>query len=98
MLGRAILGWPSHIVDIMGDRQRLSEEHPLQVARCTKIIKGGDSSGNDDAREDTGAGQSNSNNNISADDDMEDAKYVINLKQIAKFVVKLGERVLTNRY
>ena len=89
---------PSHLWDIMGDRQRLSEEHPLQVARCTKIIKGGDSSGNDDAREDTGAGQSNTNsndnnNNISADDDMEDAKYVINLKQIAKFVVKLGERV-----
>jgi len=44
----------------------MSEEHPLQVARCTKIIQ--------DAAEDK-------------------TKYVINVKQIAKFVVKLGERV-----
>ena len=45
----------------------MSEEHPLQVARCTKII---------------------------ADEENTDkSKYVINVKQIAKFVVKLGERV-----
>lgn len=76
---------PSHLWDIMGDRQRLSEEHPLQVARCTKIIKGDSSSSSPD---DT---QSNSSPNSEEDD--EDAKYVINLKQIAKFVVGLGERV-----
>lgn len=76
---------PSHLWDIMGDRQRLSEEHPLQVARCTKIIKGDSSSS---SPEDT---QSNSSPNTEEDD--EDAKYVINLKQIAKFVVGLGERV-----
>lgn len=51
----------------MADKQRMLEEQPLQVARCTKII-------------------------LSADDP-EKAKYVINVKQIAKFVVNLGERV-----
>ena len=45
----------------------MSEEQPLQVARCTKIIA----------------------------DDKDDAKskYVINVKQIAKFVVGLEDRV-----
>ncbi|SCV99526.1 LAFE_0A05094g1_1 [Lachancea fermentati] len=66
---------PSHLWDIMGDRQRLGEEHPLQVARCTKIIK-------PEASEEN-----------AGDEDEEDSKYVINLKQIAKFVVGLGERV-----
>lgn len=47
----------------------MSEDHPLQVARCTKIIQ-------DDK-----------------DKELERSKYVINVKQIAKFVVKLGERV-----
>ena len=45
----------------------MSEEQPLQVARCTKII--------------------------TDSDDAEKRKYVINVKQIAKFVVNLGERV-----
>ncbi|CCF59773.1 hypothetical protein KAFR_0H03630 [Kazachstania africana CBS 2517] len=66
---------PSHMWDVMGDRQRLSEEHPLQVARCTKIIK------------------SSSEEGAEGNEDEDDAKYVINLKQIAKFVVGLGERV-----
>lgn len=66
---------PSHLWDIMGDRQRLSEEHPLQVARCTKIIK------------------PEASDESPADEDEEDSKYIINLKQIAKFVVGLGERV-----
>lgn len=47
----------------------MQEDHPLQVARCTKIIQ------------DANAKDSDKN------------KYVINVKQIAKFVVKLGERV-----
>ena len=29
---------PPHLWDIAADRQRMSEEQPLQVARCTKII------------------------------------------------------------
>lgn len=62
---------PSSMWDILADKQRMSEEQPLQVARCTKIIKSGDGSDSTD----------------------EKAKYVINIKQIAKFVVGLGERV-----
>lgn len=45
----------------------MSEEQPLQVARCTKIIQN--------------------------PDNPDKAKYLINVKQIAKFVVDLGERV-----
>ena len=58
---------PPHLWDVAADRQRMSEEQPLQVARCTKIIS----------------------------DEKDDAKseYVINVKQIAKFVVQLGDRV-----
>ena len=73
--------------DLVGDKQMMSEEAPLQVARCTKIIAGEaeESSGNGG----TGglaaasAGSSNAAGN----------KYVINVKQIAKFVVGLGEKV-----
>ncbi|KAK7203454.1 P-loop containing nucleoside triphosphate hydrolase protein [Myxozyma melibiosi] len=58
---------PPHLWDIAADRQRMSEDQPLQVARCTKIIK--------------------------TADDPDKSKYVINVKQLAKFVVSLGERV-----
>jgi len=51
--------------NLVHDKQ-LASEHPLQVARCTKII------------------------NPKTDD----AKYMINIKQIAKFVVGLGEKVV----
>eukprot|EP00301_Raphidiophrys_heterophryoidea_P018391 c337_g1_i1.p1 GENE.c337_g1_i1~~c337_g1_i1.p1 ORF type:complete len:441 (-),score=119.24 c337_g1_i1:86-1354(-) len=51
--------------NLMADKQRMSEEQPLQVARCTKIIN----------------------------PNTDDAKYMINIKQIAKFVVGLGEKV-----
>lgn len=93
---------PSHLWDIVGDRQRLSEEQPLQVARCTKIIKAEKPQG---AGTGTATGGSAPGNNSSSsssaaaaasapeDDDEDDSKYVINLKQIAKFVVGLGERV-----
>lgn len=60
---------PSSLWDVLADKQRMSEEQPLQVARCTKIIKSAD------------------------DDSDEKSKYVINIKQIAKFVVGLGEKV-----
>eukprot|EP01112_Ceratiomyxa_fruticulosa_P003269 TRINITY_DN1363_c0_g1_i1.p1 TRINITY_DN1363_c0_g1~~TRINITY_DN1363_c0_g1_i1.p1 ORF type:complete len:428 (-),score=96.51 TRINITY_DN1363_c0_g1_i1:121-1404(-) len=51
--------------DLVQDKQMMSEEQPLQVARCTKIINQG----------------------------QEDTKYIINVKQIAKFVVGLGDKV-----
>ncbi len=51
--------------DLVSDKEMMNQEHPLQVARCTKIINAG----------------------------QEDAKYMINVKQYAKFVVALGEKV-----
>lgn len=60
---------PPSMWDIPADKQRMSQEHPLQVARCTKIIE------SDDMNEG------------------ETSKYVINVKQIAKFVVALGDNV-----
>lgn len=86
---------PSHLWDIMGDRQRLSEEHPLQVARCTKIIKSSsDSNENGEGLDGAaGPGATSENRDTEETEEDEDAKYVINLKQIAKFVVGLGERV-----
>ncbi|KAI2501141.1 proteasome-activating ATPase [Fragilaria crotonensis] len=65
--------------DLVGDKQMMSEEAPLQVARCTKIIAG-------DAPEEGGAGANAGATAVSS-------KYVINVKQIAKFVVGLGEKV-----
>ena len=53
--------------DLAQDRQTLGSEHPLQVARCTKIIP--------------------------SQERGEETKYMINLRQIAKFVVGLGENV-----
>ncbi|VEU19349.1 DEKNAAC100787 [Brettanomyces naardenensis] len=67
--------------DVAADRRRMNEEQPLQVARCTKIIQ------SEDADEESGAGDG------SSDEPDEKSKYVINIKQIAKFVVGLGERV-----
>lgn len=59
--------------DVAADRKRMNDEQPLQVARCTKIIKSDEAEASDEVDE--------------------KAKYVINIKQIAKFVVGLGERV-----
>ncbi|KAG7809892.1 hypothetical protein KL924_002854 [Ogataea haglerorum] len=56
--------------DVAADRKRMSEEQPLQVARCTKMIE--------PSAEEEADGKT---------------KYVINIKQIAKIVVGLGERV-----
>lgn len=64
--------------DLVGDKQMMSEEAPLQVARCTKIIVG-----EAEAPEASGAAAAGATTN----------KYVINVKQIAKFVVGLGEKV-----
>jgi len=70
--------------DLVGDKQMMQEEAPLQVARCTKIIAG----------EEEGAaanGGAAGGNDMSAQ--LAGNKYVINVKQIAKFVVGLGEKV-----
>ena len=71
--------------DLVGDKQMMQEEAPLQVARCTKII--------------AGEGEDNNNANSARDStalpsaQLAGNKYVINVKQIAKFVVGLGEKV-----
>jgi 26S proteasome regulatory subunit T1 len=72
---------PPSMWDLVGDKQMMAEEAPLQVARCTKIIPGdAESSGSSPMG---GMNSSNAAGN----------KYVINVKQIAKFVVGLGEKV-----
>lgn len=75
---------PPSMWDLVGDKQMMSEEAPLQVARCTKIIPGeSDASGGGSG----GAGGAMNSSNAAGN------KYVINVKQIAKFVVGLGEKV-----
>mmetsp|Transcript_45090 Transcript_45090/g.109701 ORF Transcript_45090/g.109701 Transcript_45090/m.109701 type:complete len:453 (-) Transcript_45090:826-2184(-) len=73
---------PPSMWDLVGDKQMMSEEAPLQVARCTKIIA-------DEAGEGGNGGGGGGANSSSASGN----KYVINVKQIAKFVVGLGEKV-----
>ena len=78
---------PPNLWDIAADRQRVGEEGPLQVARCTKIIPvDPEKKKAAEAVNPLGAVQGQKG----AD---EQDKYVINIKQIAKFVVGLGERV-----
>jgi 26S proteasome regulatory subunit T1 len=86
--------------DLVGDKQMMQEEAPLQVARCTKIIAGeaegggrenGGGGGGGAGAAGGGGGGGNNNNNPSAT--LAGNKYVINVKQIAKFVVGLGEKV-----
>lgn len=74
--------------DLVGDKQMMQEEAPLQVARCTKIIageEGGENGGGGAAG--GGGGDANPSAQLAGN------KYVINVKQIAKFVVGLGEKV-----
>ena len=73
--------------DLPADRQRMGEEHPLQVARCTKIIPM-DPAAAERARAVNPEGAVQGQKGADEQD-----KYVINIKQIAKFVVGLGERV-----
>ena len=73
--------------DLAMDRQRMAEEHPLQVARCTKIIPVNPGAA-EAARAVNPAGAAQGQKGADEQD-----KYVINIKQIAKFVVGLGERV-----
>ncbi|KAA3672306.1 26S proteasome regulatory subunit T1 [Paragonimus westermani] len=53
------------VKDKKDDEKEIKDEHPLQVARCTKIINA----------------------------DSEEPKYIINVKQFAKFVVDLADTV-----
>lgn len=87
--------------DLVGDKQMMSEEAPLQVARCTKIIQG-DSSGTTGGSDEAGNPSSLGGTSSSATggpggggggNQTTSNKYVINVKQIAKFVVGLGEKV-----
>ena len=73
--------------DLPADRSRMGEEHPLQVARCTKIIPL-DPNAAAAARAVNPAGAVQGQKGADEQD-----KYVINIKQIAKFVVGLGERI-----
>lgn len=90
---------PPSMWDLVGDKQMMSEEAPLQVARCTKIISGDTDNGGTDGDGANGAasgsGLSSLSNAAAASSSSSSAssKYVINIKQIAKFVVGLGEKV-----
>lgn len=80
--------------DFAVDRQRMGGEQAcLQVARCTKIIKAPNpASGADGSPASAAAPRPQQGPGSKPNADEED-KYVINIKQIAKFVVGLGERV-----
>ena len=78
---------PPNLWDLPADRQRMGEEHPLQVARCTKIIPV-DQKLAEAARAVNAPGAVQGQKGADEQD-----KYVINIKQIAKFVVGLGDRV-----
>ncbi|KAI6203876.1 hypothetical protein M3Y94_00607500 [Aphelenchoides besseyi] len=56
---------PPSMWDIAQDKITMQTEKPLQIARCTKIMKA----------------------------EGQDSRYLINIKQFAKFVVELGENV-----
>ncbi|KAH9025161.1 hypothetical protein EDB85DRAFT_2075078 [Lactarius pseudohatsudake] len=73
--------------DLPADRLRMNEEHPFQVARCTKIIKM-DEAAAEAARSVNAMGALQGQKGADEQD-----KYLINIKQIAKFVVSLGDRV-----
>ncbi|KAG8758693.1 26S proteasome regulatory subunit 7 [Serendipita sp. 396] len=73
--------------DLAADRQRIGEEGPLQVARCTKIIPV------DPTKKAAAEAVNPLGGNQGQKGADEQDKYVINIKQIAKFVVGLADRV-----
>ncbi|KAG1749133.1 uncharacterized protein EDB91DRAFT_1047228, partial [Suillus paluster] len=77
---------PPNLWDLPVDKQRMGA-HPLQVARCTKIIPV-DPKKAEAARAVNPVGAAQGQKGADEQD-----KYVINIKQIAKFVVGLGDRV-----
>jgi 26S proteasome regulatory subunit T1 len=76
--------------DLVGDKQMMQEEAPLQVARCTKIIAGEAEAQAEGA---AGGAASGGPGGLNPSAALAGNKYVINVKQIAKFVVGLGEKV-----
>ncbi|GAA98129.1 hypothetical protein E5Q_04812 [Mixia osmundae IAM 14324] len=74
--------------DTAADKQRLGQEGALQVARCTKIIRAPEQSPEQQALSQAASAAGTSAPNA---DEMD--KYVIDIKQIAKFVVALGDKV-----
>lgn len=75
--------------DLLNDRFRMGNEHPLLVARCTKIIKCDPLTPEQEAERATRAAGGNDQPPNADEQD----KYVINVKQTAKFVVALGDKV-----
>ncbi|KAH7724956.1 hypothetical protein AAVH_07548 [Aphelenchoides avenae] len=63
---------PPAMWDIAADKQAMQQEQPLQVARCTKIIKAPA---------------------VQEGQDKQTDRYMINVKQFAKFVVDLADTV-----
>jgi 26S proteasome regulatory subunit T1 len=93
---------PPSMWDLVGDKQMMTEEAPLQVARCTKIITdAGTASTEEAAAAAADASGMSSTTTAGALSGLGGGgtqvpgknKYVINVKQIAKFVVDLGEKV-----
>jgi 26S proteasome regulatory subunit T1 len=80
---------PPNLWDLPADKMRHSSEHPLQVARCTKIIKCAPLT---DAQQAAAATRAAGGSDLPPNADEQD-KYVINVRQIAKFVVALGDKV-----
>lgn len=80
---------PPNLWDLPADKQRMGEEHPLQVARCTKIIKCGPLT---EAQQAAAAARAAGGSDQPPNADEQD-KYVVNIKQIAKFVVALDDKV-----
>ncbi|KIM30894.1 hypothetical protein M408DRAFT_327829 [Serendipita vermifera MAFF 305830] len=78
---------PPNLWDVAADRQRIGEEGPLQVARCTKIIPV------DPEKKKAAEAVNPLGGNQGQKGADEQDKYVINIKQIAKFVVGLADRV-----
>jgi len=72
--------------DLNSDKQALQQEQPLLVARCTKIIERGAGKSQAPADQLPAAQQQ-------GDADEEERQYMIVIRQIAKYVVDLGENV-----
>ncbi|KAH9256941.1 hypothetical protein BASA81_004762 [Batrachochytrium salamandrivorans] len=77
-----------HLWDLVADEEVMGHEAPLQVARCTKIINPSQPMGGENANPFP-------EENLVDEDEvaLDGPKYLISVKQIAKFVVALGEKV-----
>jgi 26S proteasome regulatory subunit T1 len=73
--------------DIIGDKQMMQEEAPLQVAHCTKILKRGEKNNGENGR------YPSKSSNGTGDKITGDKMYVIKINHYARFVVGLGEKV-----